>query len=123
MANDYGYFGSGSTGYAHYKQSFDRNFGGSGGKRRESQRWRQWLRLWASVAYHCCCCSRCACAVGNVILNKRRMLPIKKEGHRLRRGGPLFCLLFVRSRGKIMLKVISVKMYSVLLEVQYVYRP
>ena len=51
------------------------------------------------------------------------MLPIKKEGHRLRRGGPLFCLLFVRSRGKIMLKVISVKMYSVLLEVQYVYRP
>ena len=31
MANDYGYFGSGSTGYAHYKQSFDRNFGGSGG--------------------------------------------------------------------------------------------
>lgn len=31
MANDYGYFGNGSTGYAHYKQSFDRNFGGSGG--------------------------------------------------------------------------------------------
>ena len=31
MANDYGYFGSGSTGYAHYKQAFDRNFGGSGG--------------------------------------------------------------------------------------------
>lgn len=31
MANDYGYFGSGSTGYAHYKQSFDRNFGCSGG--------------------------------------------------------------------------------------------
>ena len=31
MANDYGYFGSGSTGYAHYKQSFDRNFGGSCG--------------------------------------------------------------------------------------------
>ena len=26
MANNYGYFGSGSTGYAHYKQSFDRNF-------------------------------------------------------------------------------------------------
>lgn len=24
MANDYGYFGSGSTGYAHYKQAFDR---------------------------------------------------------------------------------------------------
>lgn len=78
MANDYGYFGSGSTGYAHYKQSFDRNFGGSGGSG-ESQRWRQWLRLRASVAYHCCCCSRCACAVGNVILNKRRMLPIKKR--------------------------------------------
>lgn len=31
MANDYGYFGNGSTGYAHYKQSFDRNIGGSGG--------------------------------------------------------------------------------------------
>ncbi len=31
MANDYGYFGSGSTGYAHYKQAFDRNFGGSSG--------------------------------------------------------------------------------------------
>lgn len=31
MANDYGYFGSGSTGYAHYMKSFDRNFGGSGG--------------------------------------------------------------------------------------------
>ena len=31
MANDYGYFGNGSTGNAHYKQSFDRNFGGSGG--------------------------------------------------------------------------------------------
>ena len=31
MANDYGYFGSSSTGYAHYKQSFDRNFGGYGG--------------------------------------------------------------------------------------------
>ena len=30
MANNYGYFGSGSTGYAHYKQSFDRNLGGSG---------------------------------------------------------------------------------------------
>ena len=28
MANNYGYFGNGSTGYAHYKQSFDRNFGG-----------------------------------------------------------------------------------------------
>ena len=33
MANDYGYFGNGSTGYAHYKQSFDRNFGSSGGNR------------------------------------------------------------------------------------------
>lgn len=33
------------------------------------------------------------------------------------------CLLFIRSRGKIMLKEISVKMYSALLEVQYVYRP
>lgn len=33
MANDYGYFGNGSTGYAHYKQSFDRNFGGNGGNR------------------------------------------------------------------------------------------
>lgn len=31
MANDYGYFGSGSTGYAHYKQAFDRNFGSSSG--------------------------------------------------------------------------------------------
>lgn len=31
MTNDYGYFGNGSTGYAHYKQSLDRNFGGSGG--------------------------------------------------------------------------------------------
>lgn len=31
MANNYGYFGNGSTGYAHYKQSFDRNFGGSDG--------------------------------------------------------------------------------------------
>ena len=42
MANDYGYFGSGSTGYAHYKQAFDRNFGGSsgggGGGRRPPQR-------------------------------------------------------------------------------------
>ena len=24
--NDYGYFGSGITGYMHYKQAFDRNF-------------------------------------------------------------------------------------------------
>ena len=31
MANDYDYFGNGRTGYAHYKQSFDSNFGGSGG--------------------------------------------------------------------------------------------
>mgnify|MGYP003592935151 CR=1 FL=1 len=31
MANDYGDFGSGSTGYAHYMQSFDRNFEKSGG--------------------------------------------------------------------------------------------
>lgn len=32
MSNrDYGYFGTGSTGYAHYKTAFDRNFGGSGG--------------------------------------------------------------------------------------------
>ena len=35
--NDYGYFGKGTEGYAHYKQAFDRNFGqgkkpsGSGG--------------------------------------------------------------------------------------------
>ena len=25
--NDYGYFGKGTEGYAHYKQAFDRNFG------------------------------------------------------------------------------------------------
>ena len=25
--DDYGYFGKGSEGYAHYKQAFDRNFG------------------------------------------------------------------------------------------------
>lgn len=31
MADDYGYFGSGSTGYAHYMQSFNRNFGSGGG--------------------------------------------------------------------------------------------
>ena len=75
MANDYGYFGSGSTGYAHYKQSFDRNFGG--------------------VAYHCCCCNRCACAVGNVILNKRRMLPIKKRAIACGAVVPFFaCFLF-----------------------------
>lgn len=28
---DYGYFGSGAGGYAHYMQSFHRNFGGGGG--------------------------------------------------------------------------------------------
>jgi len=31
MPDDYGYFGKGTTGYVHYKQAFDRNFGGSGG--------------------------------------------------------------------------------------------
>lgn len=31
MPNDYGYFGKGSTGYAHYMQSFDSNNKGSGG--------------------------------------------------------------------------------------------
>ena len=32
MANDdYGYFGKGSTGYAHYMTAFNRNFGGSSG--------------------------------------------------------------------------------------------
>lgn len=33
--DDYGYFGKGATGYAHYTQSFNRNFGsgGGGGKR------------------------------------------------------------------------------------------
>ncbi len=31
MADDYGYFGSSSTGYAHYMQSFNRNCGSSGG--------------------------------------------------------------------------------------------
>ena len=29
--DDYGYFGTGIDGYAHYKQAFDRNFGGFGG--------------------------------------------------------------------------------------------
>ena len=37
MPNDYGYFGKGSTGYAHYKQTFNRCFcsgsGGSGGRK------------------------------------------------------------------------------------------
>ncbi|MBQ8646794.1 MAG: HFLK protein [Oscillospiraceae bacterium] len=28
---DYGYFGKGMTGYAHYMQAFDRNFGSGGG--------------------------------------------------------------------------------------------
>lgn len=29
---DYGYYGKGTTGYTHYKQDFDRNYGhGSGG--------------------------------------------------------------------------------------------
>ena len=32
MANgDYGYFGKGSTGYAQYMTTFNRNFGGSSG--------------------------------------------------------------------------------------------
>ena len=31
MPNDYGYFGKGSTGYAHYMQSFNSNNKGSGG--------------------------------------------------------------------------------------------
>ena len=30
MAKDYGYFGKGSTGYAHYMQAFNRNFGTGG---------------------------------------------------------------------------------------------
>lgn len=51
------------------------------------------------------------------------MLPIKKRAIACGAVVLFFCLLFVRSRGKIMLKVISVKMYSVLLEAQYVYRP
>lgn len=37
MPNDYGYFGKGSTGYAHYQQTFNRCFGsGSDGGRRPS---------------------------------------------------------------------------------------
>lgn len=28
--DDYGYFGKGSTGYAHYNQAYKRNFGGGG---------------------------------------------------------------------------------------------
>lgn len=78
MANDYGYFGSGSTGYAHYKQSFDRNFGGSGGSGGNHNGGGK-APAAGLCCLHCCCCSRCACAVGNVILNKRRMLPIKKR--------------------------------------------
>ena len=31
MGDDYGYFGSGSSGYAHYQQTFHSCFGGSGG--------------------------------------------------------------------------------------------
>ena len=31
MGDDYGYFGSGSSGYAHYQQTFQSCFGGSGG--------------------------------------------------------------------------------------------
>ncbi|MGN0983661.1 MAG: hypothetical protein ACI4OI_02365 [Gemmiger sp.] len=31
MADDYGYFGSGQSGYAHYQQTFQSCFGGSGG--------------------------------------------------------------------------------------------
>ena len=31
MGDDYGYFGSGSSGYAHYQQTFKSCFGGSGG--------------------------------------------------------------------------------------------
>ena len=31
MGDDYGYFGSGSSGYAHYQKTFQSCFGGSGG--------------------------------------------------------------------------------------------
>ena len=31
MANDYGYFGKGSSGYAHYMQTFNAAHGGGGG--------------------------------------------------------------------------------------------
>ena len=31
MGDDYGYFGSGSSGYAHYQKTFHSCFGGSGG--------------------------------------------------------------------------------------------
>lgn len=31
MPNDYGYFGKGSTGHAHYQQTFNRCFGSSSG--------------------------------------------------------------------------------------------
>ena len=83
MANDYGYFGSGSTGYAHYKQSFDRNFGGSGGSGGNHN----------GGGNGSAC--RCACAVGNVILNKRRMLPIKKRAIACGAVVPFFaCFLF-----------------------------
>jgi hypothetical protein len=30
MKDDYGYFGTGTTGYAHYMQAFERNFGKAG---------------------------------------------------------------------------------------------
>jgi hypothetical protein len=30
MKDDYGYFGTGTTGYAHYMQAFERSFGKSG---------------------------------------------------------------------------------------------
>ena len=31
MAQDYGYFGKGSAGYAHYTQAFNRAYGNGGG--------------------------------------------------------------------------------------------
>ena len=68
MANDYGYFGNGSTGYAHYKQSFDRNFGGSGGSGGNRNSGGKWFRLWASVAHRSCYRSRVAGIVGDVTL-------------------------------------------------------
>ena len=33
MANDYGYFGKGSSGYAHYMQTFNAAHGGGGGSK------------------------------------------------------------------------------------------
>lgn len=78
MANDYGYFGSGSTGYANYKQSFDRNFGGSGGGGHHnsgggSSGCGTLLFIVAGSS------SRCSHTAGNVILAMRRMLPIKNK--------------------------------------------